>query len=210
MYIENIYLCLAAPVAVAVFCLRKRYRKILIFFLCGMTVCLLSSYISSFGAAVTGADLTAASIGIAPLVEEFMKILPILFFLMVFEPPKDDLAAGIVLTAVGFATFENVCYLITNGTQSVLYTLIRGLGTGAMHVICAFLIAVGIVFLWDRLYLRIAGGIALFSMAVTLHGIYNLLVSRTGAVAWVGYLIPLLVMAVMIAHNKRRFNIEDL
>lgn len=35
-----------------------------------------------------------------------------------------------------FATFENVCYLTQNGAGQFVYLLIRGFGTGAMHIVC--------------------------------------------------------------------------
>ena len=48
-----------------------------------------------------------------------MKFLPILFYLLVFEPEKESVVVGVFMTAVGFATFENVCYLAQNGAQGV-------------------------------------------------------------------------------------------
>ena len=51
-YIENIYICLAAPLLVSILYMRGRKRAPMLFLLIGMTVCLLSSYISTFAAAV--------------------------------------------------------------------------------------------------------------------------------------------------------------
>ena len=85
-YIENIYICLAAPLLLAVFLLRNEGRRSLSFVLTGMTACLLSAYVSTFLASVTGTDRTAASYELSPVVEEVMKCLPILFYLLVFEP----------------------------------------------------------------------------------------------------------------------------
>ena len=81
-YIENIYVCLMAPLTITAFCLRGRGRRMILFLLGGMTVCLLSSYISTFLAAARGTDLLTASLEIAPLVEELMKFLPLLFYLL--------------------------------------------------------------------------------------------------------------------------------
>ena len=153
-YIENIYICLAAPLLIAVLCMRGRGKAMNMFVLAGMTVCLLSSYINTFIAAVWGVGALTASVEIAPMTEEIMKFLPILFYLLVFEPGKEELTGGIIMTAVGFATFENACYLASNGAAEVLHLLIRGFGTGAMHVVCGFLIAVGFLYLWDRTWLR--------------------------------------------------------
>ena len=51
-------------------------------------VCLLSAYINTFLAAVCQADALAATAEIAPVVEETMKLLPLVFYLLVFEPEE--------------------------------------------------------------------------------------------------------------------------
>ena len=55
-YIENIYICLAAPLLIVVLCLRGQGKRSILFVLGGMTACLLSSYISTFLAVVHGTD----------------------------------------------------------------------------------------------------------------------------------------------------------
>ena len=202
-YIENIYVCLAAPLLIAALCVRGNGRKMMLFLLGGMTVCLLASYINTFFAALVGIDAFTASVEIAPMTEEIMKFLPILFYLLVFEPEKRELPSGILMTAVGFATFENACYLTGNGAADVIHLLIRGFGTGSMHVVCGFLVAIGIIYLWDRAWLQLAGTAGLLSVAITFHGIYNILVSQTGTAAMVGYLIPLItiIMTLVFRHK---------
>ena len=74
-YIENIYICLAAPLFIAAFCVRRQGRTMLLFVVSGMTACLLSSYISTFLAAASGADMLTASLTLATVVEEIMKII---------------------------------------------------------------------------------------------------------------------------------------
>lgn len=197
-YIENIYICMAAPLLIAGLCMRGRGRRMMLFLIAGTTVCLLSSYINTFIAAVVRVDMAMASIEIAPMTEEIMKFLPILFFLLVFEPTKEDIIDGVLMTAVGFATFENACYLAGNGAADILHLLIRGFGAGAMHVVCGFLVALGILYLWDRVWLQLAGTVGLIAVAMTYHGIYNILVSQTGTPAAIGYLIPLLTLVLTL------------
>ena len=64
-YIENIYICLAAPLLIVVLCLRGQGKRSILFVLGGMTACLLSSYISTFLAVVHGTDAMTASIEIS-------------------------------------------------------------------------------------------------------------------------------------------------
>ena len=198
-YIENIYICLAAPLLVSFFCTRGRARPMLICVFSGMTACLLSSYISTYLAAVYGADHVTASVTISPFVEEIMKFLPVLFYLMVFEPKKEDIPGCVIMTAMGFATFENVCYLIQNGGSDFFNLLVRGFGTGAMHIVCGVIIFTGIISLWEHLWLRMAGTFGLLVAVATYHGIYNMLVMQPYyPVVLVGCLIPLMSAVLFI------------
>ena len=197
-YVENIFICLAAPLVIAALCLKGKGRRMMLFLLAGMTACLLSSYISSFLAALQGMDMLSASLELAPIVEELMKFAPLLFYLLIFEPGKAEISDSVLMTAVGFVTFENVCYLTSNGADNILHLLIRGFGTGAMHVVCGFVIAVGIIYLWDRTWLRVAGTVGLLVVAMTYHGVYNILVSQTGVAAIIGYMIPLLTVIISL------------
>ena len=203
-FIENIFICLAAPLLIAVICMREKGRRIMIFLLGGMAMCLLSSYISTFLAAMQGADLISAAIEISPLVEEIMKLLPILFYLLIFEPDTSDTADAVMMTAVGFATFENVCFMIQNGADELLHLTIRGFGTGAMHVVAGSIISLGLLHLWNRENLRIVGVVAFLVVAVCYHGVFNLLVSQTGIAALIGYIIPLFTAILTLILRKRR------
>lgn len=203
-YIENIFVCLVAPLLVAVPCSRGRGRRMIIFFLSGMLACLLSSYISTFLAAVRGADIFSASVEIAPFVEEVIKLFPVVFFMLVFEPKAKEAADNAIMTAVGFATFENVCFMVENSTGDILHLAIRGFSTGAMHVVCALFIIVAIYKLWDTDWLRATGFLALIAVTITYHGIYNILVSQKGIVAAVGYAVPVITAAIVLIVFRRR------
>lgn len=138
------------------------------------------------------------------MVEEILKLFPLLFYLMVFEPRIEDAAGSMLMIAAGFATFENVCYLTANGAANMLHLLIRGFATGAMHVVCGAIVSVGLFYLWDRLWLRAVGTIGLLALAVTYHGIFNILVSQTGIAARIGYVIPLLT-AILLQMKVKAF-----
>ena len=180
-YIENIYICLAAPLLIALLCLRAGRRQMLLFLLAGMTACLLSSYISTFLVVIYEAERSVAAIEIAPVVEELMKMLPVVFYLLVFEPPRIRAASSMLMVAAGFSTFENVCFLITNGASDLMQLVIRGFGTGAMHI----------------------GTMGLLCLSMIYHAIFNLLVQQDGAVFVTGALFPVLTGAVILFFVKR-------
>ena len=108
----------------------RRQLRFFLFCIAGMGVCLLSAYINTFLAAVCQADALAATAEIAPVVEEMMKLLPLVFYLLVFEPEGDKIKPAAITVALAFATFENVCYLIQNGAGPLLLYLLPGLRHG--------------------------------------------------------------------------------
>ena len=207
-YIENTFVCLAAPLLLAIVCLRREGRRALIFLLAGMTVCLCSAYVSAFFAGVTGIDVITASHGIAPVVEEVIKFLPVLFYLLVFEPKKNRAISAALLVAVGFATFENVCFLTSYGTEDLLRLLIRGFGTGAMHVVCGMVVAMGLFFLWDRAWLRAVGVFALLCFVIQFHAVFNVLVNQTGPVFWIGTAIPMTIVLAYVLFFRRKLDLS--
>ena len=189
--IENIFICMASLLLVAALCMGRRRLRFFLFGVAGMGVCLLSAYINTFLAAVYQADALAATVEIAPVVEEIMKLLPLLFFLAVFEPTFARFRLAAVIVAASFATFENICYLTQNGADQILFLLIRGFGTGAMHVVCGNVYGGALRPVWDSRPLRAACLFALLCVAIIYHAIYNLLVSAGGTPQLIAYFVPL-------------------
>ena len=202
--IENVFICLAAPLLLSLLLLRRDWRRMLLFFIVGMTACLLSAYVTTFIAASLGADPESAAYEISPMVEEFMKIFPILFYIIVFEPRKEHATGAILMAAVGFATFENVCYLTSYGINELFTLVIRGFGTGAMHVVCGAITAVSLLYLWDRLWLRAVGTLGLLSLSMTFHAIFNIVVNQPGAVPVIGSLVPMLIIFAYIFFVRKK------
>ncbi len=197
-HIENIFICLAAPMIISMLCLKGTKKGRMIFLFAGVTACFFSSYITTYIARMSFLDDTAATIEIAPFVEEIIKFIPLLYYLLVYTPNKSEIPERVLMTSVGFATFENVCYLITNGSDSFFHLMIRGFGTGAMHVVCGTIVSAGVIWLWGNRWLQVAGIIGLLAAAITYHGVYNLLVAQTGIPALIGFLIPMLTTLAVV------------
>ena len=204
-YIENVFFCMAAPVVIALFCVRKYRRRSFIFIFAGMVACLFSSYISTFFARATGATALEATLEISPLIEETLKLFPVAFYLMVYEPEKNEAAGEALMVAVGFATLENTCYLIGSDAGEAVHVLIRGFSTGAMHVACGAITAIVLRVAWGTTYYRITATLGVLCLAITSHGIYNVLVNQEGAVAWVGYMLPLLLGGITIVIRRKLY-----
>ena len=186
---------MASPLLIAALCMGKQQTKFFLFCLAGMGACLLSAYINTFFAALYGADNLAATAEIAPVAEEVMKLLPLLFYLLIFEPKTEQIKISAVITALSFATFENICYLIQNGAGHFSFIFFRVIGTGAMHVICGAIVGGGLAYVWQRTWLKIAGTCGLLGAAITFHALYNLLIAYGGAVQYAAYVLPVVIVS---------------
>jgi RsiW-degrading membrane proteinase PrsW (M82 family) len=197
-FIDHIFACMAAPVLLGMFCAGKRFRADFIYVLAGMTACLLSAYINSFFAGLYGADMVTATAEITPVVEEIMKLLPLIFYLLVFEPKSERAQIAAIVIAISFAMFENVCWLVDNGTGQLDFLLLRGFSTGAMHVACGAVVAGGLVYVWRTPWLKVAGTFGLLGAAVTFHAMYNLLIGSGGVAQTFGYIMPIAAVSLGI------------
>ena len=198
-FIENIFVCLALPLILSLLFTRGRARSFPLFVVAGMSVCLLSAYVSSFFMGYCGADARVAVIEITPVCEEILKLLPLLFFLLTFEPQPRALTAAALGIAVGFATFENVCYLTENGAEDFTFLLIRGISAGALHILCGALSGYGIAHVFRRRWLALTGTVGILGACIGLHGIYNLLITAQGAWKTAGYLFPSALLVCLFA-----------
>ena len=201
IYIENIFLCLAIPLALSMLFIGGRTRIFMLFMITGMSVCLLSAYVNSFFMGYYGVDDIVAVVEITPVCEEVMKLLPLLFYVLIFEPKVRNLPEAAVALAVGFATFENACYLTENGAENFMFLLIRGVSAGALHILCGILIGFGLSYVFRRRWLAFTGTMGLLGACIAFHAIYNLLISGEGAWQMAGYLFPS-VLIVLIFVGK--------
>ena len=194
-YIENVFICMVSPLLIGALCMGKRKRRFFFFFFAGMSACMLSAYINTFFAALHRTDAFVAAAEIAPVVEEVMKFLPLLFFLLIFEPEPGKIKTAAMIVGLSFATFENVCYLIQNGAEYFSFIFFRGFGTGAMHVICSAIVGDGLAYAWQRAWLKIAGTCGLLGAAITFHATYNILIAYGGIAQYIAYALPVLILA---------------
>lgn len=198
-YIENIYLCLAIPLILSLFFTGGRARSFTVFVVAGMSACLLSAYVSSFFMGYCGADAQQAVIEITPVCEEIIKLLPLLFYLLIFDPQPKELPGAALAIAVGFATFENVCYLTENGAADFRLLLIRGISAGALHILCGALSGYGVSHVFRRPWLALTGTVGVLGACIGFHGIYNLLITGEGAWKMAGYLFPSALIIFLFA-----------
>ena len=198
-YIENIFICLAIPLILSLFFIKGRARSFVLFVTIGMGICLLSAYINSFFMRSYNTDAVVAAMEITPVCEEIMKLLPLLFYFLIFEPKEKQLPDAAIAIGVGFATFENVCYLTENGAANFYFMLIRGISAGALHLLCGIFEGSCISYVFCRKWLALTGTVGTLGACIGFHAIYNVLVTAEGTWQMVGYLFPSILIFCLFA-----------
>ena len=203
IYAENIMVCIAVPLLLSLLFVRGNVRRFTGSFLLGMGVCLLAAYISGFLSLVGGLSAEDTAVFISPVVEEMMKFLPLLFFLYLFQPEDDSFTMTALGIGAGFATFENCCYLLSSGAESLTFVLIRGMVVGVMHIVSILALSLGIVMARRYRALTFPGLVGALSLSSTFHALYNLLVSAPGVTTVIGYILPILTAGILYLPFQR-------
>ena len=204
MYIENIFALIAAPLAVCLFCVRGSHRVVVAGLFVGMVACLGSAYVSSFIAQLAGLDSVRTAVEVAPTVEEALKLLPLLFWLVVLEPDTEQIDLAFIMVAVGFATMESAFYLADAGLADPGMLVLRGLGTAMMHLVCGVVVGFGLTRAWAYPALRIAGTFGLLCLAMAYHGLFNILVAAGGTAGIVAVAIPFVTLVSLLTVRRHR------
>lgn len=204
IYAENIFICIAAPLLVSLLFLKGGSKRFVFSFLLGMGCCLLSAYISTFFGSLSEMTSNDISIYISPVTEEIMKILPILFILFVFELSNEELLLSVIGIGVGFASFENCCYILSGATDKMSYMLVRGFSAGVMHLVSMLTMGYSIGFARKHKVLNIGAVVGTLALASTFHALYNLLVSEKGAIEYIGFALPITTAFIVYFLQKKR------
>ncbi|MBO4828333.1 MAG: PrsW family intramembrane metalloprotease [Fibrobacter sp.] len=198
---ENVLICIAVPLAISCFFITGSARRLVSAFLAGMVLCIFSAYIAGLIQMTSGYSAEDTSIFLSPMIEESMKLLLLLFCIHVYEPSGKRMELLAVGIGAGFATFENCCILVSSDTQQLTYMLVRGSAVGVMHIVTLVALAKGFQLLKMYKAFSFAGIVGILSISVTVHGLYNLLVSKPGASSYIGYAMPMFCVILLYMVN---------
>ena len=204
IYAENILICIAAPLLFSLLFVRGWTRIFVTTFLTGMMMCLLAGYIDGFISYAGGMSENDVSIFVAPITEEIMKLFPILFVILLFDVSGEVIVSCAIGVGVGFATFENICYLLSFGGSNIVFILIRGMAVGVMHIVSVVAVTVGMIIVKRLNALSLSGITGALALSMTFHALYNLLVSEPGITTYIGYALPV-VTTIVILHASNRY-----
>ena len=194
---ENVLICIAVPFAISFVFTKGSARQLISAFLAGMVGCIFSAYIAGVIQVTSGYSPEDTSIFLSPIIEESMKLLLILFCIYVYGPSGKRIELLAVGIGAGFATFENCCVLLSSGSQQLTYMLVRGSAVGVMHIVTLVALAKGLQLLKLYKVFFFIGIVGMLSIPVTIHGLYNLLVSQPGMSSYIGYAMPMFCVMLL-------------
>lgn len=194
-----LFICIAVPLGMMLIPIEKKSRKIVASLLAGMFLCLFVSEVNGLLLRVTGNTMLYLTTNVTPVTEEFVKVLPVIYYAYFFSDDRKSVTTVAFATGVGFAMLENIIILMQHiETANILFALIRGFSTGLMHGITTVLVANFIPYIHKKKKLFLCGGICSFNLAVIFHAVFNLLVEADSVVAnRIGYFLPISVYLVI-------------
>lgn len=201
----DLFICLIIPMCMMLVMFKKESRSLLLFLLIGMFICVLAGEINGYINNLNIIDTQNIIINIAPLVEEFLKAIPIIYVCFLFKPSKQKIAEYSLALGVGFATLENISVLLSSNI-SLSYVIFRAIGAGMMHGICTLIVALAMRSVIDKKELYLSGTLAALSLCTIYHSIYNMLITSQYII--VGVILPIITFIILIAidyyNNKNK------
>ncbi|MBR4296374.1 MAG: PrsW family intramembrane metalloprotease, partial [Clostridia bacterium] len=169
-----LFICITIPLILMAFLIEKKSRRTVIFFIIGICATVFAAELNGLLSYIVPLDVFDFTIRVTPITEEIIKAIPVLFFAKEISNKKETLITISLAVGIGFAIMENT-YIITQNieTVSLLWSIMRGFGTGIMHGMCTFLVGAGFAFANKNKKIFVVGTFALLSLAITYHSIFN-------------------------------------
>lgn len=190
-----IMICMVVPLLLMLPMLNRQSRLIFGFVLGGMVLAVCAYEINTAACSLFGMSGPELSVQAAPLIEEILKALPVLFFAIVVSDDKKLVLQLAMATGIGFAILENAFLLITYVDQvNIGWAVVRGVSTSLSHGLCTMLVGFGIIFVRKQKKLFYTGTFALLAAAMTLHALFNLMIQSP--YDYVALALPIIIYSV--------------
>lgn len=198
-----IFLCIALPLLLMLPILERRARRLVFFLLMGMATALAAYEINSILYAVSGLDPVRFSQTVPPMTEEVLKALPVGIFAICFHNDRKTVLPIAMSVGIGFSILENTAILIENLAAVTLgWAALRGLSASLMHGLCTMVVGAGLPYVKKQKKLFYTGIFGLWSIAVTMHAMFNLLIQSQ--YAWLGACLPMALYALLYLARRSR------
>lgn len=204
--ILEFFLATSVPLAFLLIFLEKSQRTLVTFLMWGFCAGAIVFYINEAISAGLAGSIITMRVTVAPVVEELFKALPLFILAFLGKGQRKDLLALALASGFGFSMLENYSYLMgaeLSGISGVVYAFTRAVTTSLMHGSTTAIVGYGI-FLTGGIHRKALPALlfGLYSIAITIHALFNLYVSYTAQGRAVGAVIPLfLFVALMFLYN---------
>ena len=196
------FICLTASLILMLPLMEKKTRRVMLFMIIGIFSCLFISEINGFLLKAFHNDKSYVTTTITPITEEIVKAIPLLYYAIVISDNRRSLTSNAFAIGVGFAVLENIVILTQNiENVTIIWSLMRGFGSGLVHGICTVMVGFGISYIKKRRKLFFCGTFALLSVAIIYHGIFNMLVQSSFQYA--GILLPILTYIPVLLLTRK-------
>ena len=201
-----LFICIIIPLVLMAFLIEKKSRRTVVFFIIGICAAVFASEVNGILTYLIPLELFDFTVRVTPVTEEIIKAIPVLFFAREISNKKETLITVSLAVGIGFAIMENT-YILTQNVEyvSILWSVMRGFGTGIMHGMCTFLVGTGFSFANKNKKLFIVGTFALLSLAITYHSVFNMLVQSE--LRYVGAVLPVVTyipFALWVYQNRKK------
>jgi len=188
-------ICMVVPLMLLMTMLNGKSRLLFGFVLVGMLFAVCAYEINTLVCHIFGLSGTELSIKAAPIIEEILKALPVVFYAAFVSDERRWVLRLSMAVGIGFAMLENAFLLITYADEvDIGWAIVRGISTSLSHGICTLIVGCGIIFVRKQKKLFYTGTFALLAAAMTLHATFNLLIQSP--YDYIAMALPIIIYAV--------------
>lgn len=200
---ELLLACVSGPL-LAVLLLRGRARRQMAALCGGMLIAFFSGFISGYLAGQVDFNAMAAVLYISPVVEEGLKLLLFLLIRFVCQLQDADMTETAVSIGAGFALMESAALIFTGSGLTVSALLARAFCSAMIHVACSLMLIAAVRMVKRMALESFSALLGVYAATVTIHAIYNLLISGDAAAQVIGYALPAALIVGWKLYTNRR------
>ena len=187
------------PLVFLIILLKGENRLMMLFFAWGMVAFALSLTANDLVRGQGGIPISELSVTWAPIIEEFFKALPLLYFLVRKQRTAFPLFSFALAAGIGFSIQENYMYLLSQASVEsslTFYVILRSITTCLMHGMATGILGFGLTLIKEFNMIVLPLLFGLFSVSIILHALFNLYIASD--VRLIGMLMPLLLYLVSV------------
>ena len=214
--IDAVFLGTMIPLLFLIILLKGESRMMMLFFAWGMVAFAMSHNVNDMLSEYLDISISELSVSWAPIVEELLKALPLLYFLLKRTQAKYPIIYFAMSIGIGFSIQENYLYLLQVSeieNSLAFYVLMRSITTCLMHGISTSIIGYGLDIIRRSKIMVAPLLFGLLSLSVILHALFNLYTNSD--VRLIGMLMPILLYIISLVvlyedkdNNKMAFEGE--